>query len=134
MYQRSILIVGSIGVVVGSFLPWATQVVSTGARFVQGAIPGDGVISAVFGGLLLILAFTGDLNTSKLARGIGAALSALVIAFGIQHIVLWNNVIARAPEGASGSLEPGLWILTSGGVLYLAVVLLAQLRVMYPET
>lgn len=72
-----LMVGGSIGVILGSFMPW----VRLGPVSISG-MEGDGAITLVIGGLMLILAFAARTSPSRLPRWLvmAGALAAVTVA------------------------------------------------------
>ena len=114
---------GSVGIIVGSFLPWYTEVFSTGAKLTQyGLEDGNGYNSLLWGSVLFLLAIFLGNSKNKIKLGIEGFLSAFMILFGVGHIFVANEIIKHSPDSFWGA---GLWIITSGAVLHLSVFLIS---------
>ena len=118
---NTLLALGSLGIIVGSFLPWYTEVFSTGAKLVQyGLEDGIGYNSLLWGGVLLLLSIFAGKSTSKIKLGIEGLLSAYMVLFGIGHIILASDILKHSQENYWG---PGLWILVTGAVVHFVAFL-----------
>jgi hypothetical protein len=115
-------LLGALGIVVGSFLPWYTEVFSTGSRLVQyGLEDGDGNTTLIFGVVLLILALLAGNSRNRLKLAIEGFLSVYVVVLAALLLIVSSEVVKQRPGNTWG---PGLWILAGGAALHLIVYIL----------
>jgi hypothetical protein len=121
MTPRHLILVGAVGLVVGSLMPWATLSVAFASLTVNGT-EGDGQITVIVGVLVAILALTRSGTAGTIIIGIAGFVGA---GTAIHDMVNLTSSFAAATRESSfihGSIGPGLWITLLGAVVVLAGV------------
>jgi len=121
--------VGSLGIIVGSFLPWYTEVYSTGSQLVyDGMEIGWGVTPFVLGIVLLLLAVFAANSSNRIKVWAEGLLSAFLLFYGFVAIMASRDQVQTAPNGFLG---PGLWLLMAGAVLHFVAFLVIFIGVRF---
>jgi hypothetical protein len=108
-------IVGGAMVAVGSFLPWVTASTGFGSVSRGGMDGGDGVISVIAGGVIVLVCIAGLLGNRAWIVGLVAAIVAGFV--GIVNLQDVQERIIGLGEYTIGEVGIGLWLILGGAVV-----------------
>ena len=114
----ALAVAGAAAVIIGSLIPWATLTHVFGSASLSG-IEGDGVITLVLGGVLLIGAILQLTNeTSRhIWTEVVAAVTLIVAVLALINML--SNIGDADSEYARASVGPGLYLVVAGAAIAL---------------
>lgn len=120
--SRWLILGGSVLLIVGAFLPWVQMTAPLFGRLSMPGIEGDGVITAVAGGLAL-LAASPLFGRRPLSLGRALAVLVMSVVGGVVSVATARNVAGGVdtldPE-FFGQVGVGLWFTTAASVALFA--------------
>lgn len=130
---RKLVVCGSVGIVVGAFLPWAEWGrPSIGSSVHILGLAGDGVASGIIGLLLLGMALTKRAKPCSHYSIIGTFLASCAGAIALDAILSTSTtiheVLAESSYDIAASVGIGLFVTLGGAVLALGGTLLPVRR------
>lgn len=115
--------IGALGIIVGPFLPWYTEVYSTTAQLEYTGIErGWATTPILVGAILLVLALFAANSTSKIKLWAAGLLSAFAVFYGFAAIMASREEVQIAGDGLLGL---GVWVLMAGAVLHFVAFLVS---------
>ena len=115
--KHKVAIGGAIGLIVGSFLEWASIDTPFGSFSVSG-MDGDGVITVSVGIIALVLFTLVKRRAGTIAGVVFAAIGAAIAAIDIADVKSNIDDIAAESEGlATASVGIGLWLCLAGALV-----------------
>lgn len=111
---RTLFLLGSAGLILGSLLPWASVTSPFIGTVSVTGIQGDGVFTLIGGALFLILGLTKKPAPGKVFSIVGGLIGIALFVLAFSKVGLFGDVEVGEAYGSIGS---GLWITILGAAL-----------------